>query len=751
MGFVFFDPSAVFLHPNAQSVQSNATVTVSGSSILAVPYGLTSVLLAINIKNAPTGTSPTLTFTLQDVDPGDQTTLFGSADSTAALNAAGTTTLEHVTKTGYVKVSWTIGGSASPTFTGVYSTVVGIEIGPTSLGQKTMSNSLSVVVASDQGAVPVSGTVTANIGTTNGLALDATLTGGGQKTQVVNGANTLGINGSGQAAIQNPPNLDAATSTLATSANQTNGNQKGIVRGGAKGTTVAADVTSNPIDANTQALHVDGSHVTQPVSGTVTSNIGTTNGLALDATLTGGTAKEIVRGGQKGTTNTNADITHTPSGANHEALDVAMYDGSGNQLGLSGSPVRTDPTGTTTQPVSGTVTSNQGTAAAASGAWPAKVTDGTNVAAVKAASTAPAATDPSLVVTISPNSPTQGVSGTVTANQGTPNSLANAWPMEVTDGTTGPVAVKAASTQAAAADKSFVVALSPNSNQVQGQAANGAALSGNPVLSGGSDGVDARSLATDANGVVLEANIAYAVATGRLTGSTGRFAGETTAAATGVEAAIRGTTYTEQTSNAQRSLNSTSASDASAGTGARTVRVTYYSISGSTVTGPFTEDVTMNGTTAVNMVSTTVCFVESLEVITAGTGGTNAGTIQIFTTTAGGGSVFASIAAGAWRTTYCHHYVASGRHAFLTDFMTTSTAASAQFPDFHLRSKDLGTTNSSERRVMDHMQQQGSINSTVRTLASPIVITGPARVVGYVTTTNSVAQTNMMEVGYYEV
>jgi hypothetical protein len=127
-------------------------------------------------------------------------------------------------------------------------------------------------------------------------------------------------------------------------------------------------------------------------------------------------------------------------------------------------------------------------------------------------------------------------SGTVTANQGTPNSEANAWPMEITDGTHGPVAVKAASTAAAAADPSLVVALSPNSpvpagtniigalsaNQsvnlaqvagtntitggeagalgVGGLAATGSAVVGNPVLVAGSDGTDARTLATDSSG-----------------------------------------------------------------------------------------------------------------------------------------------------------------------------------------------------------------------------------------------------------
>jgi hypothetical protein len=43
--------------------------------------------------------------------------------------------------------------------------------------------------------------------------------------------------------------------------------------------------------ANATAVKVDGSAVTQPVSGTVTANIGTSGSLALDATLTGGTAK----------------------------------------------------------------------------------------------------------------------------------------------------------------------------------------------------------------------------------------------------------------------------------------------------------------------------------------------------------------------------------------------------------------------------------------------------------------------------
>lgn len=93
-----------------------------------------------------------------------------------------------------------------------------------------------------------------------------------------------------------------------------------------------------------------------------------------------------------------------------------------------------------------------------------KVTDGTNTAAVKAASTAPSTTDPAIVVAISPNS--------VNANG------------SATSANSAPVVI--ASDQVAIA--------------VKGNAANGSAVSGNPILIAGSDGTNARSLATDTSG-----------------------------------------------------------------------------------------------------------------------------------------------------------------------------------------------------------------------------------------------------------
>jgi hypothetical protein len=206
---------------------------------------------------------------------------------------------------------------------------------------------------------------------------------------------------------------------------------------------------------------------TQPVSGTVTANAGTnlnTSALALDATLTGGTQKAIARGGAKGATSA-ADITSTANGADHQGIDVQLQNSSvavtatfwqaTQPVSLATAPTTpvtgtfwqttqpvsatfwqatqpvslataptTPVTGTfwqTTQPVSGAVTANAGTnlntsslaldATLTGGTQQTKITDGTNVGSVKAASTAAVATDKALVVAVSPNN-SVGVTGT---------------------------------------------------------------------------------------------------------------------------------------------------------------------------------------------------------------------------------------------------------------------------------------------------------------------------------------------------
>ena len=98
--------------------------------------------------------------------------------------------------------------------------------------------------------------------------------------------------------------------------------------------------------------------------------------------------------------------------------------------------------------------------------------------------------------------------------------------------------------------------------------------------------------------------------------------------------ACRATTYTEPASAAQRSVASSSASDSAAGTGTRTIRITYYDNS---MNGPYYEDITMNGTTPVNTVATNIRFIECICSMTVGSNGGNVGTITLFNSTAGGG------------------------------------------------------------------------------------------------------------------
>lgn len=278
--------------------------------------------------------------------------------------------------------------------------------------------------------VPVSGTVTANIGTTNGLALDATLA----KLTISQGT-ALGTNT--QAMV------------------------------GGSVTTAAPTYTTgniNPLSLTTAgALRIDGSGVTQPVSGTITANAGTGNFTVvqatasnLNATVVGTTAAGsgassgliTVQGNASGTpipvsgtvTATNPSVSTTgtapPGSATYIGGSVttaapSYTTGQMSALSLTTAGLlRVDGSGTT-QPVSGTVTANIGTtnglaldATLTGGTQRTKITDGTNNAAVKAASTAPVAADPALVVTISPNTTALSVitdkssTGTITSVAG---------------------------------------------------------------------------------------------------------------------------------------------------------------------------------------------------------------------------------------------------------------------------------------------------------------------------------------------
>src|SRR5208337_3531002 len=103
----------------------------------------------------------------------------------------------------------------------------------------------------------------------------------------------------------------------------------------------------------------------------------------------------------------------------------------------------------------------------------------------------------------------------------------------------------------------------------------------------------------DSNGRLLISSVSLPT-----TASKFSFGDLTTAAQT--LAPVERTTYTEQLTNAAMTLVSASANDTSAGTGARTVTVTYLD---QTMAGPYTTVFTMNGTTAVAAGVSNMCFI----------------------------------------------------------------------------------------------------------------------------------------------
>lgn len=100
---------------------------------------------------------------------------------------------------------------------------------------------------------------------------------------------------------------------------------------------------------------------------------------------------------QAGVTTSGALKVDTSAGGTG-AVNVSQFGGNGVVTGTG-----TGGNGIPRVTVSSDSAITQGTAAALGGAWPAKITDGTTAAAVTAASTAPAASDPAIVAAISPN------------------------------------------------------------------------------------------------------------------------------------------------------------------------------------------------------------------------------------------------------------------------------------------------------------------------------------------------------------
>lgn len=215
---------------------------------------------------------------------------------------------------------------------------------------------------------------------------------------------------------------------------------------------------------------------------------------------------------------------------------------------------------------------------------------------------------------------------------------------------------------------------------------------------------------------------------------------------------IYATAQPTQTVGAQRSMNSTSANDTAVGTGAQTVRITYYVQTGTgLVTGPFIEIISLNGTAAVNTVATNIRYIEKLEVLTAGSSGENVGTIRLWTGTAASGTVFSSINATDGETFLAHHFVPSGKTCYITDILTGTNVATGTTGRFQIFSTDLSTANAAVKSIISFLYQPGGVLNNSLVFSSPRIIVGPAYIECYVTPGSATSQINSMTFNYYEL
>ncbi len=162
--------------------------------------------------------------------------------------------------------------------------------------------------------------------------------------------------------------------------------------------------------------------------------------------------------------------------------------------------------------------------------------------------------------------------------------------------------------------------------------------------------------------------ISLAAPNGQSPTTTGRAVGYVATSAV-TNQAVRGTPYTPQGVNAQRSVVSTSANDTSAGSGARTIILNY-------LTAGFvlkSETIVLNGLTPVNTVNTDIAYVESIQVATVGAGQVNAGTINLFVGLNGTGAIWASAAPGDQGTAWAHHYVPAGVTCYVMNLVAGAT------------------------------------------------------------------------------
>lgn len=245
---------------------------------------------------------------------------------------------------------------------------------------------------------------------------------------------------------------------------------------------ISGTVTANAGSGNFSVVQATAALLNATVIGTVTANIGTSGALALDATLAKLTITPSTAIGSNtlamvGGHVTTSSPTYTNGNINPLSLTTA------GALRIDGSAV--------TQPVSGTVTANQGGAP-----WSSNITQFGGVAI--STGTGASGTGIPRVTVANDSNILATQSGTWTVQQGTP-------PWSIVGAAADGAAVSGNPVRIGGSDGTNtqdILTDTTGRQVIVGAAASGAAVAGNPVLISGSDGTNARTVRTETDGTV---------------------------------------------------------------------------------------------------------------------------------------------------------------------------------------------------------------------------------------------------------
>jgi hypothetical protein len=669
---------------NTATVKAASTAAVASDTAIVVAISPNNPIVASNSSVSATGSAP----------PAQATSVGGSVTTAAPSYTTGQLSSLSLTTAGGLRVDGSgstqpVSASSLPLPTGAATetTLSSINTKTLAAGQAAMAASSPVVIASNQTAIPITdnggsltvdGTVTANQGAAAALSgfwptrhTDGTNTmptgdvaARGIFHRITDGTNTAAVKAASTAATAADPALVVAISpnnTVPVSAVSLP-----LPSGAATETTLGTRLADSTFTARINTLGQKNMASSTPVvissdqSEVASKNAASSqvdgHSVSIGATSDADTANTVIG-------RLKQIITRLAGGLPASLIGGRLDTNIGAWLG-STSPTVGQKTGASSIPF-----------VAASDQWPdalarsifVRRTDGTNVA------------------------PTGDV-------------VARSIFHQISDGATGPVSVKPASTAPVAADNALVVVLSPN-------------------------------------------QAAIPVTTAPVTSTPGIAFGDPTRASTAL-AEVRRTAYTEQTANFTGSIASSNANDSSAGTGARQVRISWMNATGTTIG---TEDVTLNGTTAVNLVTSTKCFIEKMEVITVGSTGSNVGIITLFTGAAGGGTAVGTIAATNNQTFWAHHYVRSGLTCSVTGTLIgSSSTVAGNGSVFTLRSRVLPVANQPEKQIGDFLTLYGQSSQTSRNYGSYIKVPGPARILMYVTPVSGTSNVYRGSFDYYD-